>query len=99
MGRLTPDYTSAFSRDVKRLNKKHVDLAPLEELITLVCANNQASLDILKRRHEMHTLKGTWHGAHECHIANAGDWLVIWKTANGVAVFQRTGTHDDLFRK
>ena len=46
----------------------------------------------------MHTLTGKWTGSNECHIANAGDWLVIWKTGNGLAAFQRTGSHDELFR-
>lgn len=46
----------------------------------------------------MHALKGAWAGSSECHVANAGDWLVIWKTGNGLAVIQRTGTHDELFK-
>ncbi len=46
----------------------------------------------------MHTLKGMWAGNYECHVANAGDWLVIWKVGNGLAVFDRTGSHDELFR-
>ena len=98
MSRLEPEYTPAFSRDLKRLAKKHVDLTPLEEVISLVCANDESSLEILKRRHNMHTLKGNWLGSHECHVANAGDWLLIWRANNTLAVFQRTGTHNDLFR-
>jgi hypothetical protein len=46
----------------------------------------------------MHTRTGKWTGSNECHIANAADWLVIWKTGNGLAAFQRTGSHDELFR-
>lgn len=46
----------------------------------------------------MHALKGNWSGSNECHVANAGNWLVIWRTGNGLAVFQRTGSHDELFR-
>ena len=51
----------------------------------------------LKRRHGMHTLKGDWHGSLECHIANAGDWLLIWTTSKDQAYFQRTGSHSELF--
>ena len=98
MGRLEPDFTPAFSRDVKKLDKRHVDLSPLREVIELVCANDDESLDILKRRHKMHTLKGSWLGSHECHVANAGDWLLIWRANDTVAAFQRTGSHDELFR-
>lgn len=46
----------------------------------------------------MHTLKGSWLGSHECHVANAGDWLLIWRSNEAVAAFQRTGSHDELFR-
>jgi mRNA interferase YafQ len=98
MARLQPDFTPAFSRDVKRLNKRHVDLAPLEEVIELVCRNDAAALDELKRHHNMHALKGGWPGSNECHVANAGDWLLIWRSNESIAVFQRTGSHDELFR-
>ena len=57
MARLQPDFTPAFSRDVKRLNRRRVGLAPLEEVIELVCRNDAPALDVLRRRHNMHTLK------------------------------------------
>ncbi len=46
----------------------------------------------------MHDLRGDWSGSRECHVANAGDWLVIWREGSGLAVFQRTGSHNELFR-
>ena len=46
----------------------------------------------------MHDLKGEWSGSRECHVANAGDWLVIWRDEDTFVTFQRTGSHDDLFR-
>lgn len=98
MGRLEPDFTPSFSRDLKRLNKRHVDLEPLEKVIELICRNDSDALEELKRRHNMHTLRGKWLGVHECHVANAGDWLLIWRANDAVAAFQRTGSHDELFR-
>lgn len=98
MGRLEPDFTPSFSRDVKKLSKHHVDLSLLEQVIELVCVNDAASLDELKRHHNMHTLKDNWLGSHECHVANAGDWLLIWRANDITAAFQRTGSHDELFR-
>ncbi len=94
---LTAKFTSKFQRDVKRLKRKHVDLQPLEELVDLVIQNTPAALQELRRRHNMHDLKGEWAGSRECHVANAGDWLVIWREGNGIAAFQRTGSHDELF--
>ena len=92
------DFTSQFQRDAKRLSKKHVDLAPLKAVVALVAKDTPDAREELKRRHNMHDLKGDWAGSRECHVANAGDWLVIWREGDGVAVFQRTGTHEELFR-
>lgn len=95
---LTPSYSSIFERDIKRLKRRHVDMAPLKEVIELVLRNTAESLGELKRRHNMHTLSGAWRGSNECHVCNAGDWLLVWKVAGSLAVFQRIGTHDELFR-
>ena len=88
-----------FERDVKSLVKKHVDLEPLLQLVDLILEDTEGAKETLRQRHNMHSLKGAWAGSYECHVANAGDWLVIWKCGNGLAVFERTGTHDELFRK
>lgn len=98
MTRLEPDYTPSFARDLKRLKKRHISLEPLEKVIELICQNDAESLAELKQHHNMHTLKGAWQGSHECHIANAGNWLLIWRSNDKVAAFQRTGSHDELFR-
>lgn len=94
---LKANYTPRFMKDVKRLDKKHVDLAPLRDVMQLVLDDTPKSKTELKRRHNMHVLKGAWHGSLECHVANAGDWLLIWATSKDQAYFQRTGSHDELF--
>ena len=95
---LRAEFTPQFRRDSKRLAKKNVNLAPLKALVDLVLQNTPEALEELRRRHNMHELKGDWLGSHECHVANSGDWLVIWRDGNGLAVFQRTGSHDELFK-
>ena len=95
---LRAEFTPQFQRDAKRLKARHVDLAPLKSLVGLVLQNTSWALGELRRRHRMHDLKGSWAGSRECHVANAGDWLVIWREGEGLAVFQRTGSHDELFR-
>ena len=92
-------YTSKYERDVKALVMKRYDIAALGEVVDLVLEDTTESKHILRQRHSMHALRGTWAGSNECPVANAGDWLVIWKTGNGLAVFQRTGSHDELFRR
>ena len=92
------EFTPQFERDSKKLRKKHVDLAPLKTLVVLVLLDTPEARDELRRRHNMHDLKGDWSGSKKCHVANAGDWLVVWREGNRLAVFQRTGTHDEIFR-
>lgn len=94
---LEPEYTPRFDRDIKRLRKKRVDTTPLRQVVRLILDNTAESIEELKRRHNMHTLSGEWRGSNECHVANAGDWLLIWCTTDELAIFQRTGTHDELF--
>lgn len=98
MGKLKIQFTSSFKRDVKRLDKKHISDYPLKVVMNLIIENTPESLGQLRRRHCMHTLKGSWAGSNECHVCNAGDWLLIWTTFNDIALMQRTGSHDELFR-
>lgn len=67
-------------------------------MIDLIIENTQASLEELRCRHRMHTLSGTWAGSNERHVCNAGDWLLIWRVSGGIALMQRMGTHDELFK-
>lgn len=95
---LTAKFDKSFCRDLKRLDKKHIDDKPLEIVISLILENTPDSIAELKRRHNMHTLSGKWSSGNECHVCNAGDWLLIWCVAGDLAIMQRTGTHDELFR-
>lgn len=95
---LRPDYTPAFKRDAKRIIKPHRSIKPLEESVSLIFENTPESISEPKRRHNMHTLSGKWSGSNECHVCNAGDWLLIWSVKGDLAVMQRTGTHDVLIR-
>lgn len=90
--------SKAFARDVKRLKSRHVDPAPLFEAVELIRLDTAESRAELRRHHKMHVLSGKWAGANECHVCNAGDWLLIWTVANGTAFLARTGTHDELLR-
>ena len=85
---LRAEFTPQFQRDSKRLKARRVDLAPLKSLVNLVLQNTPEALEELRRRHRMHDLKGSWAGSREYHVANAGDWLVIWREGEGLAVFQ-----------
>lgn len=55
MAKLTADYSSAFSRDLKsNAKRKNWNMEELEEVIDLIVENSKESTDILKTRHQMH---------------------------------------------
>lgn len=95
---LEVEYGSRFKQDYKHCKKKRMPMEELHRVIELVAQDSEESLDELRRRHDMHSLQGRWKGRCECHVANAGDWLVIWSSNGAVAFFERTGSHDELFR-
>lgn len=88
MTRLHAEYSPSFVRDLKRLDKRHVDDAPLAEVIDLIVENSSESLATLRQRHRMHRLEGGWSGSDECRVCNAGDLLLIWRTSNDIALMQ-----------
>ena len=94
---LKPEYTTAFQRDVKKLKRKHADMASLKEVIRLVLEDTAESKETLRRRHRAHSLTGDLAGVLECHVGNAADHLLIWIRDDGTAVFMRTGSHAELF--
>lgn len=99
MSRLKVDFSRAFSRDLKRnAARRRWNLEELSNVIDLIAENSEQSIATLKQRHNMHRLSGKWKGRNECHVANAGDWLVIWSSDEDSAFLERTGTHNELFR-
>lgn len=49
----------------------------------------------LDRKQNDHPLKGEWTGYRECHLAD--DWLLVYRVRGDDIIFDRTGTHTDLF--
>lgn len=97
MAQLELDYTSHYKRDYKKMSR-YRDMSPLREVLELIRKNDQASQNELKRHHGSHLLTGKWIGSFECHVCNAGDWLLVWAVEGDVAVLQRMGTHNEIFR-
>jgi mRNA interferase YafQ len=89
---LTPVYTRQFDRDVKRMQRRGKNLEKMKIIIGSLI--REESLDSI---HQDHKLIGSWQGRRECHIES--DWLLIYKEEEGRVVFERTGTHSDLFQK
>ena len=87
---LKPAYTGQFGRDTKRMKKRGKNLEKLKIIIRSIVA--EEPLDPIHRDHK---LIGNWQGRRECHIES--DWLLIYLVESDLVVFERTGTHADLF--
>ena len=87
-----PVYAKQFLKDVKRVQTRRKNLEKLKVILRSLVAGEQ--LDPIHRDHK---LVGNYQGRRECHIE--ADWLLIYKLKENRIIFERTGTHLDLFRK
>lgn len=87
---LKPEYTTKFKKDLKTVEKRNLDIELLKNVINKLCLEEP-----LHTKNKDHNLSGDWAGCRECHITP--DWLLIYQVGNGIIVFERTGSHSDLF--
>ena len=87
-----PVYTRQFQKDIRRLKKRGKDLEKIKFILRSLAASE--TLDAL---HRDRSLAGAWAGRRECH--RESEWLLIYKLTEDRIIFERTGTHADLFRK
>ena len=87
-----PVYTKQFAKDTKRAERYGKNLDKFQVLARTLLAGHP--LDPLHRDHK---LVGNYVGRRECYIES--DWLLIYKVEESNTVFERTGTHADLFEK
>jgi mRNA interferase YafQ len=88
----TPLYARQFERDVKRAKKRGKNLGKLRTIARALIEGKR--LDPLHRDHQ---LVGAYRGRRECHLE--ADWLLIYKVEGDRIIFERTGSHADLFGK
>jgi mRNA interferase YafQ len=86
----TPSYTTQFERDLRLMQRRGKNARKLKAILSALI--NEEPL--AERRHD-HPLAGNYGGRRECHIEP--DWLLIYKLLNNEIIFERTGTHADLF--
>lgn len=87
---LTPSYAKQFAKDLKRMMNRGKSKKKIKEVLKKLI--NEEQLDA---RYKDHRLVGNYKDRRECHIEP--DWLLIYKKTRGEIVFERTGTHSDLF--
>ena len=86
--------TSQFKKDYRLAMKRGLQIALLDEAITLLARGKE-----LPEKYRDHALTGNWLGHRECHILP--DWLLIYQIKDDVLVLTlaRTGSHSDLLEK
>lgn len=87
---LKPVYLPRFKKEVKKAEKRGKSMNKLKQVIQLLL--QEKTLPIKNRNHK---LKGNFIGLWECHIEP--DWLLIYEKTYTEIIFNRTGSHSDLF--
>lgn len=88
----SPVYTRQFEKDLKRCQRRGKNVEKFK-----ILARTLLSGDPLDPIHRDHKLIGNYAGRRDCHIES--DWLLIYKVDGPHLIFERMGTHSDLFKK
>jgi len=86
-----PVYLNRFEKDLKRMQKRGKDLNKFKEVVLKLITG-----ETLERKYNDHLLTGNFANRRECHLEP--DWLLIYRFDAQHIIFERTGTHSDLFR-
>jgi mRNA interferase YafQ len=87
---LQPSYTKQFKKDLDKMFRRGKSKVQIQSILKKLI--NEELLDI---RYRDHKLIGNFKNRRECHIEP--DWLLIYKKTKDEIIFERTGTHSDLF--
>ena len=85
-----PIYTNSFAKDIKLAQKRGENIDKLKKIIELL-----VNKEPIPQKYRDHNLVGNFIGRRECHIEP--DWLLLYKIDKDEIIFERTGTHSDLF--
>ncbi|MBN1553810.1 MAG: type II toxin-antitoxin system YafQ family toxin [Phycisphaerae bacterium] len=87
-----PVYTKQFEKDVKRCKRRGKHFEKFR-----ILAQTLLSGKPLDPIHRDHKLIGNHVGRRDCHIES--DWVLLYKIDGKNLIFERMGTHSDLFKK
>ena len=88
----TPVYTRQFERDLKLALRRGKNIEKFKIIARTLLAGRP--LDAI---HRDHRLVGNFAGRRDCHIES--DWLLLYKVEEQRLIFERMGSHSDLFKK
>lgn len=86
-----PVYTNRFEKDLKLMIRRGSDSENIKCIIRKLIDEIP-----LERKYRDHLLIGNFKDRRECHIRP--DWLLIYRLEGTMIIFERTGTHADLFK-
>jgi mRNA interferase YafQ len=86
-----PIFTKQFEEDLKRVRKRGKVVKKLKDVIRKLVDEEK-----LEAKFKDHKLSGNYIGRRECHIES--DWLLVYKIEDMRIIFERTGSHSDLFK-
>jgi mRNA interferase YafQ len=82
--------TTAFEKDLRRVEKQGKDLDKLEEIVVRLQAQQP-----FPPRCRSHALRGAWAGHRDCHVQP--DWVLLYRVTETALILVRTGSHAKLF--
>jgi mRNA interferase YafQ len=86
-----PVYTNQFARDLKRMIRRGHDQKYIKAVIRDLIEGKT-----INRKYRDHLLIGNFKDRRECHIQP--DWLLVYRIDESRIIFERTGSHADLFK-
>jgi mRNA interferase YafQ len=89
---LKPRTTNRFEKDYKKATKSGKDINKLKQIMKMILSEEP-----LPPKLRDHKLIGNYQGRRECHLE--GDWLLIYKPEDDCIIFERIGSHSELFKK
>ncbi len=88
----TPVYSKQFAIDIKKAQKQGKNLEKFKTV-----AKGLLEAKVLDKIYKDHRLIGNYTGRKEYHIES--DWLLIDKMEETQVIFERIGSHSNLFKK
>lgn len=85
-------FRTKFKKELKQQEKRGKDIQTF-----LAIAEKISKEETLDQKYRNHKLTGNFKDRWECHLEP--DWLLIYLKTDEEIIFERTGTHSDLFKK
>lgn len=83
--------SNRFIKDFKLMKKRGKSNSKIYHIINLLEKGGD-----LPMKYRDHKLIGSYEGSRDLHIEP--DWILIYRFENDKIIFERTGTHSDLFK-